>query len=229
MIMLGSTMDVQAFPWSEDWYRRQALAAQGKQLNNNYRLWFMDNADHGPSGPVATTNPLGPSHIVPYSGEVQQALLDLDAWVSKGVRPPASSTYSVTRDDAIQLAATAGQRNGLQPVLNLSVRKASGGPASTGRIDVAAGRSVIFSLRATVPPGAGKIVRVEWGFNGLGSFPVHSAVAQPGSLVTMQATFTYSKPGTYFPVVRVTSQQNGNPNTPFGLVQNLIRVRLVVH
>jgi hypothetical protein len=229
MIMLGSTMDVQAYPWSEDWYRKQARAAQGNQLGNNFRLWFMDNADHDPQGPAATSNPLAPSHIVSYTGEMEQALLDLDAWVARGVRPPASTKYYVAKDDSIHLAATAGQRKGLQPVLKLWVRKASGGPAATGRIDVAAGRPVTFTLKAQTPPGAGKIVRVEWNFMGGANYPSNSTVARPASTVRMQATFSYDKPGMYFPVVRVSSQQAGNANTPFGLVQNLIRVRVVVH
>jgi hypothetical protein len=229
MIMLGSTMDVQAYPWSEDWYRKQAQAALGNKLNDNYRLWIMDNADHDPGGPADTPNPLGPSHIVSYTGELQQALLDLDAWVTKGTHPAASTQYTVTKDDAIQVAATAGQRKGLQPVLNLSVRKASGGPASTGRIDVAAGQPVSFTLKGTTPPGAGKIVRVDWNFKGIGNSSVNPALTHVATNVTMQATFTYSQPGTYFPYVIVASQRNGNGSTPFTLVQNLIRVRVVVH
>ena len=53
MIMLGSTMDVQAYPWSEDWYRKQAEAALGANFQNSYRIWYMDNADHDPDGPAA--------------------------------------------------------------------------------------------------------------------------------------------------------------------------------
>ena len=229
MIMLGSTMDVQAYPWSEDWYRTQAQAAKGNQLDDSYRLWFMDNADHDPGGPADTPNPLGPSHIVSYTGELQQALLDLDAWVAKGVRPAASTKYSVTKDDSIKVAVTAGQRKGLQPVLNLSVRKASGGPASTGRIDIAAGKPVTFSLQAVTPPGAGKIVHVSWNFKGLGNSTAQSTLTRPASSVRMSATFTYNQKGTYFPYVIVSSQRNGNGSTPFTLVQNLIRVRVVVH
>jgi hypothetical protein len=229
MIMLGSTMDVQAYPWSEDWYRKQAQADQGKALNANFRLWFMDNADHDPEGPAVTANPLARSHIVPYAGEMEQALLDLDAWVNRGVPPAPSTHYTVTKNDSIQLAPTAGQRKGIQPVLNLSVRKTSGGAASTGRVDVAAGRSVTFSLRASVPPGTGRIVKVDWNFKGLGNGASPSTLGRADPSLRMQATFTYYKKGTYFPYVVVASQRNGNGNTPYTLVQNLIRVRVVVH
>ena len=189
----------------------------------------MDNADHDPAGPAATANPLAPSHIVSYEGEMEQALLDLDAWVNRGVRPAPSSHYTVTKDNAIQLPPTAGQRKGLQPVLNLSARKASGGPASTGRIDVVAGTPVTFSLRASVPSGTGTVVTADWHFTGLGNGAAKSPLARPAASLQMQATFTYYKKGTYFPYVVVASQRNGNGNTPYTLVQNLIRVRVVVH
>jgi hypothetical protein len=48
MIMLASIMDVQAYPWSADWYRKQAQDAFGNDLDQRYRLWYMDNADHTP-------------------------------------------------------------------------------------------------------------------------------------------------------------------------------------
>jgi hypothetical protein len=149
--------------------------------------------------------------------------------VAKGVRPAASTHYTVTKDDAIRPASTAGERKGLQPVLHLSARKASGGRGSAGRIDVAAGRPVTFSLQATVPPGAGKIVKVDWNFKGLGNSTTQSTRARTAASVRMQATFTYYKKGTYFPYVVVASQRNGNGSTPYTLVQNLIRVRVVVH
>jgi hypothetical protein len=229
MIMLGSTMDVQAYPWSEDWYRKQAKADQGNKLNSNYRLWFMDNADHDPNGPAATSNPLAASHIVSYAGEMEQALLDLDAWVSKGTPPPASTRYTVTNNDAISVAPTAAQRKGLQPVLHLSASRASGGPVNAGRIDIAAGKPVTFSLSASVPPGAGKIVQADWNFKGIGNPTAQSTLARPAASLRMQATFTYYQKGTYFPYVTVASQRNGNGGTPYTLVQNLIRIRVVVH
>ena len=42
------------------------------------------------------------------------------------------------------------------------------------------------------------------------------------------ATHAFSKPGTYFPALRVASQREGDPNTPFARALNLSRVRVVV-
>ena len=46
--------------------------------------------------------------------------------------------------------------------------------------------------------------------------------------VSVKATHAYSQPGAYFPVLRVTSQREGDLKTPFARVQNLGRVRVVV-
>jgi hypothetical protein len=226
MIMLGSVMDVQAYPWSEDWYRKQAQAALGSSFADSYRLWYMDNADHDPNGPDATDAANAADHIVSYLGELQQALLDLDAWVASGIQPPASTSYSIDTDDQVQLPPTASQRNGVQPTVTLSA-KGRGGPGES--IDVATGQPVTFSVKAQVPPGTGQIVHVQWDFRGAGSYPVSSPLTHTGPVVNLKATYTFTQPGTYFPVVRVASQRDGNSTTPFGLIQNLARVRIVVH
>jgi hypothetical protein len=226
MIMLASTMDVQAYPWSADWYRAQAQAAYGASLNGGYRLWYMENADHDPTGPAATTAAGAADHIVSYDGELQQALLDLDAWVTRGTPPPAGTSYHIDANDQVRLASTAAQRHGLQPVVTLS---ASAACARSGRsIVVPAGTPVTFTVEAQAPDGAGRIVRVEWDFQGTGAYPVGARPAHIGSTVTLRATYAFTTPGTYTPVVRVTSQRNGDPEAPYGLIQNLAGVRVVV-
>ena len=47
--------------------------------------------------------------------------------------------------------------------------------------------------------------------------------------VSVKATHAYSQPGAYFPVLRATSQPEGDLKTPFARVQNLGRVRVVVN
>jgi hypothetical protein len=227
MIMLESVMDVQALPWSADWYRNQAQSFLGGSLDDHYRLWYMDNADHDPGGPVATTAANAAAHIVSYDGEIQQALLDLDAWVAKGKKPPASTNYTVDADTQIQLAATAPQRRGVQPVVTLT---ANANGSSGQRLDVAVGQPVNFTVDARVPPGTGKIVRVEWDFLGVGNYHVTAQLSHISPVLNnLQATYTFTQPGTYFPVVRVTSQRNGDTSTPYELIMNLARVRVVVH
>ena len=228
MIMLGSTMDVQAYPWSEDWYRSKAQAALGSAFDNSYRLWYQDNADHNGIGPSASPDPTAADHIVGDTGELQQALLDLDAWVADNIQPPASTNYGIDATDGVQLPARASQRDGVQPVVTLTARAGAGTPPSQ-RIDVAAGHPVTLSMDAQAPPGTGAIVNVQWDFEGTGTFDVTSPLSHIGPEVNLQETYTFTQPGTYFPVVRVTSQRNGDTTTPFGLIQNLAAVRIVVH
>jgi hypothetical protein len=221
MIMLASLMDVQAFPWSADWYRAQAQAALGGSLDDNFRLWYMDNADHDPRGPNATDAKGAAAHIVGYEGELQQALLDLDAWVTKGTPPPASSTYDVDANNQVQLPATADDRKGVQPVVTLT---ADGGE----RAEVEVGERVRFEATAEVPSGTGRLVAAEWDFAGVGDYPDQARIPRGESTLHLTATHTFSEPGTYFPVIRVTSQREGDRDTPYGRIQNLGRVRVVV-
>jgi hypothetical protein len=233
MIMVGSTMDVEAYPWSEDWYAKQAQAALGSSFPDSFRLWYMDNADHGPIlagpgvGPPVPGSANAADHIVGYLGEVEQALLDLDAWVANGDQPPPSTNYQIDALDQVQLAATAEDRHGVQPVVDLTAARAGTHKPSNQSIHVGVGRPVTLIMNAQVPPGTGKIVKVEWDFEGTGSFTA-TPLTEIGPQLNLHQTYTFTKPGVYFPVVRVTSQRNGDPTSPFGLIQNLASVRIVV-
>jgi hypothetical protein len=131
------------------------------------------------------------------------------------------------RVQLLQLAHDASQRLGVQPVVALTAHsKGNGDPG--GVVNVKVGQPVTLQVKAQVPPGAGSIVKVEWDLQGNGTF---TSVPQShvGPTVVSSQTDTFNTPGTYFPVVRVTSQANGDPSTPFGLVQNLGSERVVVH
>lgn len=215
MIVVENLMDADAFPWSADWYRTKAKAALGQSLDDHFRLWFTDHAQHGdtsPSGGEAT------ARTVDYRGVLQQALRDLNAWVEQGVPAPGSTSYQI--DDAqVVVPATAAERRGIQPVVDL---QANGGE----RAEVAVGRPVTLTAKIQVPPGTGKVVDAEWDFEGSGSFT--GVDVRTADTVTLQATFSYSEPGTYFPVLRATSQREGDSDTPWAGIQNLGRVRVVV-
>jgi hypothetical protein len=121
----------------------------------------------------------------------------------------------------VQVPARADQRGGIQPVISL---KANG----RERAEVGVGESVTFVAEITVPPNTGKVVAAEWDLLGAGDYPVAGQLAAPGSSASVKTTYTYSKPGTYFPVLRATSQRAGDAKTPYARVQNLARVRVVV-
>ena len=179
-----------------------AQSVLGDQLEDNYRLWYMDNADHQPP---STTE--GYSHIVLYDSELQQALLDLDVWVAEGVSPPASSNFEVTEDHQVLLAADAQERNGVQPVVDLTVTAGDECDETSDdvRVDVAAGTPVLFTATAQVPADGGEIVRVEWDWESSGEFPDTTDLDETSADLQICETHTYDEPGTHFAVVRVTS------------------------
>ncbi|MET0662582.1 MAG: hypothetical protein ABWZ42_05570 [Ilumatobacteraceae bacterium] len=226
MIMLASTMDVEAYPWSADWYRRQAELALGDRSADAFRLWFMDRCDHNPTVRTVPAE----AHVVAYEGEMQQALLDLDAWVATGSAPPGTTGYRVTDDNQIELAAEPDERRGVQPVVSLTVGVAGAGAGSADQVavTVGVGEPVELTVTADVPPGAGGIVRVDWDFESTGAYPVRSRIEAPQSHLVSSVTHTFTEPGQYLPVVRATAERNGDPDAVYGLVPNLARARVTV-
>ena len=220
MIVVESLMDQDALPWQADWYRTKVKENLGPQLDNQFRLWFTEHAVHGDDYP-----PVDPTHLVSYLGVLYQALRDLSAWVEKGVPPPPSTNYKVV-DGQVVVPATAAERRGIQPVVSLTANGAV-------RADVSVGQPVKFSATIELPPNTGKIVGAEWDFEGEGTFPVVQQISEgksnaSGTRVTLTTTHSFPKPGTYFPVLRASSQREGDATAVFARVQNLGRVRVVV-
>lgn len=218
MIVLSSLWDREAFPWQADWYRSKVKEALGDSIDNYFRLWYTDHALHGDLAKNEDN-----THTVPYLGVLHQALRDLCAWVEKGSPPPASTAYKI-EDGQVIVPATAALRKGIQPVVTLM---ANGGK----RTEVKAGQPVNFTAIVEVPTDTGKVVAAAWDFDGAGTFPVagkFTPADKTGSRVTLNATYTFTKPGTYFPTLRIASQREGNANSVFARIQNLDRVRVVV-
>ena len=215
MIAVETLMDIDALPWQADWYHTKVKEAFGSRIDDDFRLWFIDHAQHTP--PVGVP---AQARTVSYQGALEQALRDVSAWVERGVRPPANTRYSVV-ESQVQVAPRAEQRRGIQPVVSL---RANG----RERADVGVGEPVMFVAEITVPPGAGTVVAAQWDLLGVGDYPVAGQLAAPGSSVSVKTTHSYSQPGTYFPVLRATSQRQGDSKTPYARVQNLARVRVVV-
>jgi PKD domain len=211
VIVVANLLDVDAYPWHADWYAQRVKEALGDRFDDNFRVWYNDNADH-----------IGPrtARLVQYAGILQQALRDVSAWAERGVAPARSTRYDVV-DSQIRVPANAAARRGIQPIVDLTVNDAA-------RIDVAAGQPITFVAKIQIPPGAGKVVSTEWDFLGDGNFTA-SPFGSPKQTVEVSVTFTYTTPGTYFPALRATAQREGNTSTPFARVQNLGRVRVVVH
>jgi hypothetical protein len=219
MIVLAALMDEAAFPWQSDWYRARVQAALGAQLEDRYRLYFIDNAMHTTQLSTRGARPVAATRIVSYQGALQQALRDLSAWVERGVPPPESTRYEVV-DGQVLVPPTASERRGVQPVVSVRANGAA-------RADVRVGDSVAFGAKVEAPVDAGVLVKAEWDFEGTGEYPVVSAI-EGQAQATLKMAYIFSSPGTYFPALRVTCQREGDASTPYAQVQNLGRVRVVV-
>jgi hypothetical protein len=215
MIAVESLMDIDALPWQADWYRTKVRDALGPRIDDNFRLWFIDHAQHTP--PVGAA---AQARTISYQGVLEQALRDVSAWVERGVPPPSNTRYTVDQSQ-VQVPPRAGDRGGIQPVVSLTAN-------GRERADVGVGQLVTFVAEITVPPDTGRVVAAEWDLLGAGDYPVPGQFAASGSSVSVKTTYSYSKPGTYFPVLRATSHREGDPKTPYARVQNLARVRVVV-
>jgi hypothetical protein len=217
MIVVQSLWDREAFPWQADWYYQLVKSHLGDDTNARFRLWFVDRALHGDFSVQEH-----PTQTVSYLGVLQQALRDLAAWVERGVEPPATTGYRID-DGQVVVAPTAAARAGVQPVVNLSV---GGGK----RVDIRAGEAVEFTALVEVPPGAGTVVAAEWDMEGGGDYPLREPfdAGRAAARIELKRTYRFSKPGTYFPTLRVASQRQFDPASPFARAQNLDRVRVVV-
>jgi hypothetical protein len=218
MILLESLWDSEAFPWQADWYRSKVQQNFGDNTDDNFRLWYTDHANH-----ADFEFPGDPDHLVSYLGVLQQALRDLSAWVEKGVAPPSTTNYKIV-DGQVIVPLKATERKGIQPVIEL---KANGGKLA----DVSVGQVVTFAASVELPPHTGKVVAVDWDFEGSGKFSVVgkvSSIKGASSQITLKSSHPFSKPGTYFTVLRVATQRDGDNKTPYARIQNLDRVRVVV-
>jgi hypothetical protein len=218
MIVVDSMMDEYAYPWHADWYRSQVKKVLGSRVDDQFRIWYDDNAIHG-----SATGQSGSerTRIISYATVLQQALRDVSAWAEKGTPPPASTVYKVV-DAQVVVPARAADRKGIQPVLTLA---ANGHP----RADVKVGQKVSFVGTVEVPPGTGKVVEADWDFDGSGDFKVSGEVKltqASGERATITTTYSFDKPGTYFVVLRAESQRQPD-NTPYARIPNLARARVV--
>lgn len=215
MILLGSLWDTEAYPWQSDWYKERVKEQLEDQIDQNFRLYFTDHANHADS-----KNPGDPTHVVSYLGVLQQALLDLSDWVEKGIAPPPGTVYEVEQGQVV-VPNAANDRKGIQPTIDLNVNGAE-------KASIKAGEEATFTALVTTPENTGKIVSAEWDFEGEGSFAHAEKIVAAKDSLELKSIHTFSKPGTYFVTLRVAAQREGNLETPFTLIRNLERVRVVV-
>lgn len=217
VLIVAALMDEQAYPWQADWYRRKIASVHDGNETDYCRLWYFDNVLHDDR--VASVDEL---RVTTYAPGLKQALVDLAAWVEKGIEPLPSSKYRVNVG-SVEVPDPADDRGGIQPVVHAL---ANGSKCA----HVKAGENVQFTANAEVPKGAGTLTDVEWSFEGGTDYPYKGefALTDGGKCGNVKAEHVFEKPGTYFVSVRVKSQRNGDKNDLFTQVKNIDRVRVVV-
>ena len=218
MIVVAALLDESAFPWQPDWYRNKIKDYLGDKETENFRLWYMDNAMHDDQAKTADH-----LHLISYLGALHQALLDLSDWVEHGVAPAQTTNYSVI-DGQVIVPSGAEDRKGIQPVVSLKANQCD----ST---IVQKGNSVHLTAEIEISAGTGRLTKTEWCFEGEEEFTVMESTIRSnydGTKVIVEVEHNYEKPGTYFPVVRVKTNRQGDGNNIFTQVQNLCRARVIV-
>lgn len=217
IIIVAALMDEQAYPWQADWYRRKVAQMHDGNEKDYLRLWYFDNVLHDDR--AGSANEL---YATTYAAGLKQALVDLAAWVEKGIEPLPSSRYQVNMGQ-VEVFETAEERCGIQPVVRLYANGCKCAHVKTGEC-------VKLLAEAEVPKGAGSLTFVEWSFEGEMDFSEKGVftLQEEGTKGTAEAEHVFEKPGTYFAVVRVMSERNGDREAVFTQVRNIDRVRVIV-
>ena len=217
LIILCSVWDREAFAWQGDWYKKKVEEHLGEKADENVRLWYTDRATHGEVD--------DPTEVVSYAPVLQQALLDVSAWVEKGIAPSRTSMYKVEEGQVI-LDPNGLKRGGIQPVPNATIN-------GEKRAEVKPGEEVTIHVVVEVPEGQGRVIKAEWCLDKSKEYTIEQDLSQAiysadGSRVEFDTAVRYDTSGTYFPTVLVYSERDGNAENIYANVRNLDKVRVVV-
>jgi hypothetical protein len=221
-IVVQNLHDGQCWPCAAEDLRRKLMDAHDGSAHD-VRVWFTEHAMHLPASALRPGRaPVASTRLVDYGGHVQQALRDVIDWVEFGKEPPADTAFDRSDDGAIVLADEALARRGVQPVVRLTANHAA-------CAEVGVGEPVRLQGEIACPPGGGRIVAVEWDFDGTGAWPVvEQGVDGKQKQMDVDRDASYEAPGTYFPCIRVTAHRDGDVGATHRRLVNLGRARVVV-
>lgn len=214
-IVIEDLVDPASYPCVAAFYAGQVTRAMGTaRANDIFRIYFNENSGHGSfAGPADAKSAVA---TVSISGILNQALLDLAAWVERGVAPPPSSRYSLDAMNQVVLPDKASERHGLQPVIHLMVN-------GKIRAEVGVNQPVHLVGNIEMPPGAGQVIQHDW-YLGRSDFAY-----EPATKVSATRTVSFPTAGEYTITLRAYAQRDGAEDTTSAtLLENLARVRVVV-
>jgi hypothetical protein len=205
MLMTGMS-DNLSWPVFNASYAEEIQKSLGAaKAHSMMRFYLHDNGSHSTGGG--------------QPGIFRQSIMDLMAWVEKGIAPPPSSRYTIKNGQVI-LAPYAADRRGLQPVMNLTAN-------GSLRPAVAVNQPVNLVGKLEMPPATGKIVQYNWTVADSAEAP--TVVTKPKPLVNVNHTITFDKPGTYVIRLTVNGQRDGLVDpADQTLLENFKEVRVVV-
>ncbi len=225
-IVFENLFDPGSYPFVANFYAGQVRRALGPSAADRmFRLYYQDNAPHGafPNATDGSTEAAVKHKVASVGGILNQALLDLAAWVERGVEPLPSTRYRQDDMNQIVLPASAKERRGLQPVVTL---------LADGRLrtHVRVNQSVALAATAEMPDRAGKIVNYAWHI-GPADTPYDPTVkiSNPRKRFRLDRSMSFPTAGEYEIILRVNGQRHGSTDVNgTALLQNVARARVVV-
>ena len=207
VILFQNLSDFLAFPSWVAGYANNIEQRLGKvKADQMLRVYYQERGGHTNGGIV--------------DGIFNQALIDLMAWVEKGVVPKPSSrwTFELPLTQVI-LSPDAAVRRGLQPVVNVTVN-------GSDHATVSVNQPVDLVASLEMPPATGKIVQYDWTYSVVTDA---TTLSKPKDKVDVTRTVSFTEPGNY--IIRLTAkgQREGlvNPDDQT-LVKNYKEVRVIV-
>ena len=235
VINIQALMDESTCPWCADWWRNKIIETKG--TDENHRTYFMERCMHG------DINAIGNYMVVNYVGALRQALIDLSAWVEKGIAPLNRTTYTLGEDGQIHTEPDVSKRFGIQgiPTLKVNGKKCA---------HVKVGECVRFTVDVEVPQDAGDVTEILFAqqekeltvkdteSNGVarlmlgddmwdGKLAFEKGTKDAVHTAHAETIGCYDRPGTYFATVRIATNRRGESD-PFTQVLNLDRARIIV-
>jgi hypothetical protein len=186
-------------------YAQRIQRTLGAKANEMMRFYLHDNGRHAAGGGEP--------------GIFQQSIQDLMAWAEKGTVPPPSTSFTIHNGQVIP-PDNASERHGLQPVMSLTAN-------GTARATVGVSQPVNLVAKLEMPPKTGQIVQYGWTIAGTADPMI--VVDKRQTLVNVNRSVTFDKPGTYVVRLTVNGQRDGLvAPTNQTLLQNFKEVRVVV-